>query len=107
MSLISNWVAFGIQKIYIYIYFSTPFSSLSPFFSHTFCSLPPFSHTFHSLHFFLTLSIVFLYSHTFSSLHHSPYFISYLCFTPSFFSYTLFISSAFISVPCVAFSITT
>src|SRR5258706_14610252 len=102
MSLISNWLPSAFKK-YIYIYFSTPFSSLSPFFSHTFCSLPPFSHTFHSLHFFLTLSIVSLFSHTFSSLQHSKKFSSHLSFTPSFFSYTLFIPSPYLSVTQVAF----
>src|SRR5258708_25923602 len=104
MSLISNWLPSAFKK-YLYIYFSTPFSSLSPFFSHTFFSLPPFSHTFHSLHFFLTLSIVSLFSHTFSSLQHSKKFSSHLSFTPSFFSYTLFIPSPFFSLPRVSFHI--
>src|SRR5258705_8395609 len=89
MSLISNCprVAFGIQKIYIYILFNTFQFSLSLFLSHFLLSpsffphfpFPPlFSHTFHCLPFFPHFQFPFkfhsflFFEHTFHSL---PFFL--------------------------------
>src|SRR5258708_20862989 len=81
----------------MYLFFSTPFSSLSPFFSRSFYFLPPFSHTHSVVSLFFPTShthsvVSTFFSHMFSSL---LFFLTHVWLSPSFPHTCLVVSTFF------------